>query len=154
MKKLILVVGIALGMTFVSCNNKSTDTKPDEVEENLVLENDGIVDTEHTSQNSLDWFGTYEGLLPCADCEAIKTTITLTEEGTFVYTAEYLNKDLIVENSGKIVWDETGNTIILEDEESFNVQLVVAENALIQLDTEGNLIEGALAEHYRLNKIN
>jgi len=147
MTKFILA-GLVLVMTFASCN-KSTETKPE-----TAGETNGIEDREHSSKNSLDWFGTYDGLLPCADCEAIKTTITLTFEGAFVYTAEYLNKGFTVENSGEIIWSENGNNITLKDEKSFNVQLKVTENALIQLDTDGNLIEGALADHYRLNKLN
>ena len=30
-----------------------------------------------TSQNALDWPGMYEGVLPCASCEGIQTTLTL-----------------------------------------------------------------------------
>ena len=31
----------------------------------------------HTTMNSLDWDGTYTGILPCADCKGIETNITL-----------------------------------------------------------------------------
>lgn len=152
MKKFILA-GLVLGVTFVSCK-KSTETIPEISEEILAIEKGEVQDMQHSSKNSLDWFGTYDGLLPCADCEAIKTTITLTFEGKFVYTAEYLNKGFIVENSGEIIWSESGNKITLKDGESFNMQLKVVENALIQLDEDGNLIEGVLAEHYKLHKLN
>ncbi|GGD94473.1 copper resistance protein NlpE [Planktosalinus lacus] len=35
-----------------------------------------------TSENSLDWHGTYQGILPCADCEGIQTEVTLHDNNT------------------------------------------------------------------------
>ncbi len=37
----------------------------------------------HTSQNSLDWAGVYEGVLPCADCPGIQTRLTLSRDETY-----------------------------------------------------------------------
>jgi hypothetical protein len=38
-----------------------------------------------TSRTSLDWPGTYTGVLPCADCEGIETTITLSVDLTYAH---------------------------------------------------------------------
>ena len=35
-----------------------------------------------SSATSLDWEGVYRGVVPCADCEGIVTTITLRRDGT------------------------------------------------------------------------
>ena len=36
-----------------------------------------IITDFHNSLNSLDWEGTYSGILPCADCAGIQTLIKL-----------------------------------------------------------------------------
>jgi uncharacterized lipoprotein NlpE involved in copper resistance len=63
----------------------------------------------HTSQTSLDWDGSYAGVVPCADCAGIETFITInedlfrtiSEQGIWARTIGYLNiEDL---SSGKRV---------------------------------------------------
>jgi len=41
------------------------------------------VDAQHTSANSLDWAGVYRGVLPCADCPGIETTLRLATDSTY-----------------------------------------------------------------------
>lgn len=102
-----------------------------------------------TSQNSLDWAGSYEGVLPCASCEGIQTLITLQSDNSFVQETVYLGKDeKILKLMGKAAWDEKGKKITLED----GTQYLVGENQLIMLDTEGQRITGDLAANYVLKK--
>lgn len=102
-----------------------------------------------TSQNSLDWAGSYEGVLPCASCEGIQTLITLQADNRFVQETVYLGKDeKIFKLIGKAVWDEKGQKITLDD----GTQYLVGENQLIMLDTEGKRITGDLAANYVLKK--
>ncbi|MGR3971264.1 copper resistance protein NlpE [Shewanella sp. 1180_01] len=102
-----------------------------------------------TSQNSLDWAGSYEGVLPCASCEGIQTLITLQADNRFVQETVYLGKDeKIFKLIGKAVWDEKGQKITLDD----GTQYLVGENHLIMLDTEGQRITGDLAANYVLKK--
>uniref|UniRef100_UPI004047ACCC copper resistance protein NlpE n=1 Tax=Roseivirga sp. TaxID=1964215 RepID=UPI004047ACCC len=102
-----------------------------------------------TSQNSLDWAGSYEGVLPCASCEGIQTLITLQSDNSFVQETVYLGKDeKIFKLIGKAVWDEKGQKITLDD----GTQYLVGENQLIMLDTEGKRITGDLAANYVLKK--
>ena len=37
----------------------------------------------HTRQNSLDWAGVYEGVLPCANCPGVRTRLTLQRDGSY-----------------------------------------------------------------------
>ena len=37
----------------------------------------------HTARNALDWPGSYEGTLPCADCPGIRTRLTLMKDGRY-----------------------------------------------------------------------
>jgi heat shock protein HslJ len=105
------------------------------------------------SQTSLDWNGTYKGIIPCADCDGIQTEITLMESGDFQRTVSYLGKD---ENSfsdkGPFQWDESGSKITLESSQGGKQQYQVGENRLFHLDREGNRITGDLADKYVLIK--
>ena len=106
------------------------------------------------SKNSLDWEGTYEGTLPCADCEGIKTTLTLFSDGTFKRTQEYLGKNgTPFTDNGKFEWNEAGSVISLIDNND-NQKYKVGENQLFHLDNTGNQIKGNLSEKYILSKTN
>jgi heat shock protein HslJ len=108
---------------------------------------------EHNSRNSLDWNGTYQGTVPCADCEGIKTRLTLMENGEFDRTRTYLGKEETGRSdSGTFEWNEAGSEITLNPVEGEPSSYQVGENRLFQLDAEGNRITGDLAEKYVLVK--
>lgn len=109
-------------------------------------------DNAHTSQNSLDWPGSYEATIPCADCEGIKTSITLKSNNTFTIVSEYINKNSKVEDSGKIMWHNNGSVVHLTGKET-DIKLKVGENKLIGLDQEGHEIDGPNAHLYVYNKV-
>lgn len=107
-----------------------------------------------TSANALDWSGTYQGVLPCADCEGIKTTLTLNQDSSFMLQTQYLGKDdQVFEKQGKFVWNRAQNQITLQGIENAPNQFLVGENVLIQLNLEGDRITGDLADKYRLAKL-
>src|ERR1700722_6754275 len=59
----------------------------------------------HTSQNSLDWAGVYEGVLPCAGCPGIKTRLTLNRDGTYERVTQYLERQGTAETvRGSFTW--------------------------------------------------
>lgn len=105
------------------------------------------------SRNALDWEGTYDGILPCADCEGIKTSITLLKDGTFTRTIAYLGKNAMpFSDNGKIEWNSEGSAITLINDNT-DQKYQVGENQLFHLDQAGNQIKGALSENYILRKI-
>ncbi len=105
-----------------------------------------------TSQTSLDWTGVYRGMLPCADCEGIKTKITLNNDLTYVMETQYVGKDTKVNNtSGSFTWDKSGSNITLNSNPS--EQYKVGENLLFRLDEKGNRINGNLKDLYNLTKM-
>ncbi|WP_194777833.1 copper resistance protein NlpE [Pararhodonellum marinum] len=129
--------------------------KPTQNEE-IIIEDEVFEETVpdgHTSQLALDYLGVYTGVLPCADCEGIETTITLKENEEYSRKMVYLGKTggNTHESSGKFSWNEAGNTISLTGEDAPN-QYFVGENVLFHLDQDGNRITGNLADNYRLNK--
>lgn len=108
-------------------------------------------DSEHASRNSLDWAGTYRGVLPCADCEGIETLVTLRTDGRYSSSARYLGKnDKPFTEEGTFQWDATGGVITLSGQEP--VRYRVGENRLIRLAMDGSSITGTLADHYVLAK--
>jgi heat shock protein HslJ/uncharacterized lipoprotein NlpE involved in copper resistance len=107
-----------------------------------------------SSATSLDWGGVYRGVVPCADCEGIETTITLATDGSYRLEARYLGKsDGAFEQQGFFTWNPEGNVIALEGLTNRPILYLVGENHLVQLDLEGRRITGPLADRYRLAKI-
>jgi uncharacterized lipoprotein NlpE involved in copper resistance len=107
----------------------------------------------HNSRISLDWDGTYTGVVPCADCEGIRTSLTLFESGSYTLSQEYLGKgDQPFSENGAFEWDEAGAVITLAPGSDSPRYYQVGENVLIQLDQEGKRITGKLSDRYRLAK--
>jgi heat shock protein HslJ len=109
--------------------------------------------TGDNSRTSLDWAGTYTGIVPCADCQGIETSITLHEDGTYLMKTKYLGKDdKVFKNAGSFTWDEAGGTIQLQGVADGPDRYLVGENMLLQLDKQGNRITGDNAAGYALSK--
>jgi copper homeostasis protein (lipoprotein) len=108
----------------------------------------------HTSKNSLDWAGVYRGILPCADCEGIETTLKLTTDLEYELSMKYLGKSTVpFSSTGSFQWRPDGRTIMLKTSAGTPKFYRVEENRLRQLDTRGKPITGALADKYVLQKI-
>ncbi len=130
---------IVLTLLVVSCNS-SQKTKS----KTLTTHKDN-------SMTSLDWSGTYQGILPCADCEGIKTQLVLNEDLTYSLKTSYLGKEEnIFETIGTFAWDKSGSKITLDNTEKQVYQ--VGENKLFHLDKSGNRISGVLANNYIIEK--
>ncbi|MFD0700017.1 copper resistance protein NlpE [Myroides pelagicus] len=149
-KSVLVVAALALSIGFVSCkNDKKTDA---ETKVEQVIKEEIVID-DHTSENALDWAGTYQGVLPCADCPGIETTIVLNQDGTFSKVTVYQEKaDAKFEDKGAFTWNDKGSIVVLKTETGETSQYQVAEGSILALDTAGNVIEGELAENYRLAK--
>lgn len=109
----------------------------------------------HNSQISVDWAGTYHGIVPCADCPGIDTFIQLDDDGTFQISRIYLEKsDSVYRSEGTFEWSSDGGVITLDIGSDSNMpeQYRVGENRLIQLDLQGKQIEGGLSDLYHLDK--
>jgi uncharacterized lipoprotein NlpE involved in copper resistance len=112
------------------------------------------VGAEGTASTALDFAGSYNGVLPCADCDGIATTLSINANNSFTKTNRYLGKGdgKPFEVSGTWSW-VNGNIIKLNEVTDAPNRYFVSENKVIQLDMEGNRIGGNLAEKYILNKV-
>ncbi len=137
-------------LIFTACQSNTKTDK--QAQDSLAVIHENYVDTIHTSQNSLDWQGTYEGVIPCADCPGIKTTVELKNDETFAYQATYLERDFALTDSGTFMWHNHGSIIHIQGEKT-DMKFKVGENRLFQLDQNDEQITGELAEYYILTKI-
>ncbi len=105
----------------------------------------------HTSRQSLDWPGSYAGVLPCADCPGINLKLTLGADGQYELSRQYQDRqarpDIV---RGRFQWLPGDGGIQLEGDGS---RWRVGENRLFMLDTNGQTITGPLAEHYILKRV-
>lgn len=110
----------------------------------------------HTSENSLDWDGTYSGVLPCKDCDGIDARLILRKDQTYELVLRYLgipekeSQDFISE--GEFTWEDNGNNILLEGEKLDFQKFKVGELFLLPLDINGNKIKGIPGNNFKLLK--
>lgn len=154
--RLLLLLAAALPLPGCSLwarisGNNDSGPAPATVVADAGSANAGAADT---SRNALDWPGIYEGVLPCADCEGIRTRLTLGADLSYSLSLEYLDRNPIAfVDSGRFVWTEDGGRIVLDSGEDGPNSWLVGEDRLYQLDMEGQRISGALADNYILHKI-
>lgn len=112
----------------------------------------GAVDI-HASKISLSWDGVYTGIIPSASGSGIRVLIVLNLDETFLLRYSYVDgPDNIFTEEGSFEWDKDERTItlIIKDWPPY---YWVGENKLTQLDMNGNVITGSLAENYVLKKV-
>lgn len=156
MKKSFIVLMSVVFLASCGGNNKQKEATVEDVvvtteEVTTTSTNDAGLPDEHNALNSLDYEGTYAGLLPTASGEGMKVKVTLSDKD-FTKEVEYVGKSMKpIKEKGTYIWDPTGNIITLEGIDTPN-QYFVGENTLTQLDIEGNKITGDLANLYILKK--
>lgn len=133
-------------LSLFACDNQQTPLST-----NTVL-TESVIDDQHNAQNSLDYEGTYEGILPAASGN-MSVILTLGSD-TYIQVISYEqdNYEETFTKTGTYQWNNQGNIITLAGITEAPNQYFVGENVLIQLDLDGNMITGDLADTYRLDK--
>ena len=137
-----ILASLIIAFALLSCNNPQKS----------VINQLPIADN---SRTSLDWAGTYHGIVPCADCEGIETLLSIQNDLSYTLKTKYLGKESqIFESAGTFSWNEQGGIIQLKDSKDATQSTFyqVGENQLIQLDMKGKKITGELANNYSLKK--
>jgi len=149
--KIKVITLMTLFFLVLSCAKKDKNETTDTM---VVDSTEVVVNDDHNAKNSLDYMGMYQGILPCADCEGIETSLLLEDDKNYLLKTNYLGKknSATKEVRGVYSWNKEGNTIILAGVENAPNRYFVGENYLKQLDMDGNEIEGDLAERYVLQK--
>ena len=147
MKKNIFLIGF-LFFLLTCCNQRPKSNAVAEVDS---IEN--AVSNSHNAKNSLNYIGTYKGILPCADCDGLETEITINENATFCLKIKYQGKgDKVYEQKGTFTWNKAGNTIVFNEIKNGPNQYFVGKKSLTQLDMSGKKNTGSLATAYVLSK--
>lgn len=95
--------------------------------------------------------GTFEGLLPAADCEGIRTTLTVNADSTYTLRSEYIGvKDGLFETSGVYHLIETDLIELVTPSSGEKTYYKRLENGFMLSDSIGTVNTGELAEHYVL----
>jgi len=149
---LLLLSGILL---LVSCgNNASTEAPP---ADSAIAKTDAVVPKVDTipAQVSAE---SYSGILPCADCQGIETSIVLSSDGSFSKHLLYIGRKS--KGAGSNEFSATGkwmlhgmDTVHLTDVKDGPSMYIRTDSSMIQLDMSGKRITGKLAGKYELKKI-
>ncbi|WP_437922027.1 copper resistance protein NlpE [Sphingobacterium sp. LRF_L2] len=93
--------------------------------------------------------GTYRGDLPCTDCDAIATILTLGSDRGYVLEYVYVGKN-VEPFTKKGTWELQDGDLNLD---GLDYKYRVEPNQLRQLDLSGKEITGDLAERYILRSL-
>ncbi|MGL5233278.1 MAG: copper resistance protein NlpE [Empedobacter falsenii] len=155
MKKSILLT-ILISQLMISCDKKK-DIIFSKTEK--IIDDSSTISTINNNQTNtksakttLDWVGTYEGILPCSNCAGIKTTVTLNKDESIKITSQYFKQNKKIENEGNIKWTADNNALYLDTKDKNRFFYKVEENKLIVLTQEGEEMKSALSNKYILNK--
>ena len=99
------------------------------------------------------FYGTYEGTLPAADCEGIRTTLVLNEDTTYELTSIYLaEEEQEFKTSGVYEKQEDDLIVLITPSSGEKTYYKILDDAVALTDAEGNMVEGELAGLYILEK--
>ncbi|OAM26765.1 MULTISPECIES: copper resistance protein NlpE [Eikenella] len=98
------------------------------------------------------WAGRYHGVLPCASCEGIDTTLVLKEDGSYTLSETYQQRHPLTEEaSGRFTWRSEGQILQLDQAGSERLYQI-GHGQIWALDMDGKQIEGELAGLYILKQ--
>ena len=152
MKKISISFLLAVTFIFTACGNDKESVQSTTTTDSIVV--DTIAD-HHNAKNSLDYEGTYEGILPCikSDCKEIELSLKLMPDNMFVYSTKRLGVDKEeLMTTGTYHFEADGNTIVLEQIANVPNSFFISEGKIYQLDKDQKKIEGTDAEKFILLK--
>lgn len=123
MKKLLLSVGAVCSLfTLIGCNNRAE------------------VQTLHPAQAAelKPMQQSYKGVLPCADCEGIETSLFLEKDGTWVMNQRYQGAKSPSVFASYGSWARTADKLVLTESDGEKLYFRPQAGGIEMLDREGN----------------
>lgn len=138
-------------LLMMACKSENNTGMPNE---GLVQNKTASEEISHTAIKSRDHIGLYQGMLPCADCAGIETSLFLMANNAYLLTKVYkgVADHKAYKNIGDFEWNEDGTTVTLSNIDSGPNQFIIEDTRAIQLDLQGKRVEGDLADMYILVK--
>ena len=98
--------------------------------------------------------GTYEGVLPAADCPGIKTVLTINADSTYQLRQDYIDRKDAHDEASGVLHVLDGRLLMLERPSSGerSYYKVKDDSHLVMTDSLGNEPEGETAKFYILEK--
>lgn len=112
-----------------------------------------IIEEREKKLKSVD--GSYVGMLPCEDCEAIKTMVVLNADNSYLIKKAFQGKKdrTVYETKGTYTYDAISHKITLDGINGVSYYLF-KESHIIQLDKNGKEIKSEKEDAYWLKKSN
>ena len=100
----------------------------------------------------LSWVGHYDGMLPCGDCEGIRTLLSLYENHTYILSMKREGSNSLPSiMRGSFSWN-ADHTVVQLDQNAQNRRYQVLGGSARLLNKDGSLITGVLADRYILKQ--
>ena len=150
MKKVIFTLFAASALFLTSCKNEKDPVNSDR--ENMI---DTIQTDVKTAENSINYDGTYKGILPCfeKDCKEVEMEIKLLPNNGYVYSTIRLGlDDHAIMTTGTFQFKEDGHTIVFGEIANVPNAFLVEEGKIIQLDRNQQKITSADSAKFVLIK--
>ncbi|WP_303818499.1 copper resistance protein NlpE [Actinobacillus minor] len=98
--------------------------------------------------------GTYQGELPCADCDKIQAELILNADNTYQYNTVYFknSKEHAFTDKGKFTWDQNKSNVIRLEQDSGNLAFQVTDGYVEICDANGNVVKNSQL-NYKLLKV-
>ncbi|CAA0157952.1 Probable lipoprotein precursor [Tenacibaculum maritimum] len=146
MKNIYILILIAFALS--SCKNKKEENNAKEYKKPAIEAVE-----EHTAELALDWNGVYKGLLPCASCPGILSTVKLKTDKTYVKSDFYVGSEQgYFNDEGTFYFTKDGGRIILNSKKD-TLMYQVGESRLFLLNKKGKKDTSSLANRYELMKM-
>lgn len=156
MKKSYTLHAILFAFFFTSCGEPTSTTTGEDGESLIQKQSaaaNGPASETIKTMSPEEMTGTYSGVIPCGDCDGIKTSLSLKDDDTFILKREYLGKDATdLQVTGIYEYDEQSQMITLENTADGPSKFLMENGKIWLLDQNSNKIQGELADKYVLTK--
>lgn len=132
-KKVLSLVAILSLLTLAGCKNQ----------------NETHVTAAESAASLKPMQQSYRGVLPCADCEGMDTSLFLDASGTWVMNHYYQGRDVAWATYG--TWARTADRLILTDSQGEKTYFLPKDESLVMLDAGGKPVDSTL--NYTLNAV-
>jgi uncharacterized lipoprotein NlpE involved in copper resistance len=148
---------LALSAILIACNGTGADHGHDSaaMDHSMHATTDTSVSKDTAAPAATLTIESYSGIVPCADCEGIETSVTLKSDSSYVLHLLYIGRKSKGPGSNEFSeegkWMKHGPDMIhltgVKDGPSMYIR---TDSSLIQLDMKGERITGKLAAKYEL----
>jgi len=104
---------------------------------------------------SKDFHGVFYGFFPCADCNGIKTTLSLKQNNNYLLVTQPARESSReFYEKGKYSWNDETRTVVLTPRKESTIRQYRIENegTLVQLNSDGTRMPSDEADRYTLRR--